>query len=313
MIKPQIYSYLEGFDQMKKAWNALSTAFSDSATSRKVFILQQFTSTKYNDCSSMENYVNTMTSLYAKVKSVGFAIGEEVAASLLLAGLPSTYQPMIFSLENSTTTLTMDYVKNILLQGAISKDDSADGALFSKGKHFSKKKKQIKCYNCGGPHFARKCKLPRKNNKFNEKNDASANLFSAFMSNNSNSWSFDSGATFHMCNNEAIFNNKRDPVKKSITTANGEKMNVEYTGDVMQSVNTMHGTNELLIKNVQYLPNLCVNFLSIPQIVKGDNTVVFTKNGWTVYNKKEGHCYWIYEKRPFQIEHKLRCGVKCDK
>lgn len=231
MIEPQLYPYIEDCDQVKQAWTALSNAFSDSGTSRKVFILQQFASTKYNDCASMENYVNTMTSLWAKVKAVGFKIDEEVAASLLLAGLPAAYQPMILGLENQKTSLTMDYVKNLLLQGAITKDDSADGALFSKGKHFSKKKKQVKCYNCGGPHFARKCNKA-KNNKYSEKKEASANfctndndmvLFSAFMNNNSNSWYFDSGATTHMCNDKKNFNNKRDPVKKNITTANVKK------------------------------------------------------------------------------------------
>lgn len=63
-------------------------------------------------------------------------------------------------------------------------------------------------------------------------------------------------------------------------------MIVECTGDVIQSVKTLNGTNKLMIKKVQYLPNLCVNLLSVAKIVKNNNIVVFTKNGCTVYNDK---------------------------
>lgn len=296
MVEPQIYPYLEGNDQVKTAWTALANAFADTGTCRKVYILQQWTSTKFNDCASMEDYVNTMTSLWAKVKAVGFRIDEEVAASLLLASLPAAYQPLIFGLENSKENLTMDFVKNLLLQGALVKDDSPGGAMFMKGKkHFKKNKNPVKCYNCGGPHYARKCNKKKwHNNKFNnDKSDQSANLctddtvlFSAFLANNSPNWYFDSGATAHMCNNKNNLNNVKSPIKKNITVANGESIPVECMGDVMQSVQTKNGTNTILIKNVQYLPNLCANLHSISQIVKKNNTVVFTKNGCTVYDDK---------------------------
>lgn len=211
MIEPAIYPYIEGCDSLKKAWEAIASVFDDSGTCRKVFILQQWTSTKFNDCSSMEHYVNTMTSLWSKVRSVGFKIDEEVAASLLLAGLPAQYQPLIFGLENTKDKLTMDLVKNILLQGALPGDDASAGALFVKNKKYSKKK-PIKCYNCGGPHFARKC-TKQKNYK-KKPNEASANLcgddsvlYSAFFAGNSMNWYVDSGATAHMSNKNINFMN----------------------------------------------------------------------------------------------------------
>lgn len=101
-----------------------------------------------------------MTMNFTKVKAVGFDIAEEVAASIMLAGLPAEYKPLIFGLENSSTRLTTDYVNGILLQGVIMdfKSDQAS-ALFAKKKKF----KKVKCFNCGGPHFADKCKKSKKN------------------------------------------------------------------------------------------------------------------------------------------------------
>lgn len=292
MIEPAIYPYIEGCDSLKKAWEALTSAFADNGTCRKVFILQQWTSTKYNDCSSMEHYVNTMTSLWSKVKSVGFQIDEEVAASLLLAGLPNQYQPLIFGLENTKEKLTMDLIKNILLQGALNNDDASGSALFVKGKKHFKNKKPIKCYNCGGPHYAKKCN--KKKNQSKKTGEASANfcneeavLYSAFFAESSVNWYFDSGATAHMSNKNDNLMNQRDPIKKEITVANNDKISVNCAGDISQTVEIGDGTNELLIKNVQYVPKLCVNLLSVSQMVKKGNTVVFNENGCYVYNKDE--------------------------
>lgn len=328
MIDPQIYPYLEGVEQVKLAWKTLADAFSDTGACRKVLILQQWASTKLDECASMEEYVNRMTSLWAKVRAVGFKIDEEVAASLMLAGLPSQYQPMIFGLESSKETLSMDYVKNLLLQGAMTTDAKEQAsALFTKNKKFGKKhKNKIKCYNCGGPHYARKCNKQKNNNKVHGENASSANLcdselvlfsacltdgsidnddndnfleydefaslqnnevalFDALLSQNSaDDWYFDSGATSHMCKNDEHLKNKRESIKKTITVANSEKMNVQCIGDIVRTVETVDDTNKIIIKNVQYVPEICVNLLSVSQMVKSDNKVVFTKKGCTVYN-----------------------------
>lgn len=160
MIEPHLYSYIAGKDNLKEAWEALGNAFSDTSTCRKVFLLQQFINTRLADCGSMEEYVNLMTSNWTKVKAVGFQIDDEVAASIMLAGLPTEYKPLIFGLENSDTKLTTDYVKGILLQGAIldNKSEQATALFVKKKKYF----KRVKCFNCGGPHFASKCKKPKK-------------------------------------------------------------------------------------------------------------------------------------------------------
>lgn len=287
MIEPSLYPYIEGLTSAKQAWEALASAFADTGACRKVSILQQWIAVKLNDYGSMEEYVNSMTNLWNKVKSVGFKIDEEVAASLLLAGLPTEYRPMILAIENTQTAdkkLTMDFVKNLLLQGSTMDSGSKDGAsaLFVKNKRkFNKfKHRKVKCFTCGGPHFAKKCPNKRENTETSD-----IVLMTSLLSNNSPSeWIIDSGASAHMANTTELFINNRDPIKSDVLVANNQRISVKCSGDVKQKVMTKQGTNEIVIKNVQHVPELCGNLLSVSQIVKNNNTVVFTSSGCTIYN-----------------------------
>lgn len=95
LIDSYCYSYITGQDDIKSAWEAFNKSFADFGVCRKVSLLQQLVSTKLNDCNSMGDFVNKMTLLWSKKKSVGFKIDEEVATSLMLKGLPNEYKPMI--------------------------------------------------------------------------------------------------------------------------------------------------------------------------------------------------------------------------
>lgn len=279
MIEPSLYSYIQGKVNAKEAWDALNAAFSDTGTCRKVFLLQQWISTKLSDSSSMEDYVNKMTGLWTKVKAVGFTIDEEVAASVLLAGLPAEYKPMILGMENSKEKLSIDYIKNLLLQGAIVEDSNVSSALIAKGK---KKVRKVKCYNCGGPHFANKC--PKK--KMDKKSEDHALFTSLLASNSQDKWQIDSGCTAHMTRSRAKMQKIRDGEGKEVICANNQKIKVNCVGDVTQQVYTENGQNSILMKNVQFVPDLCVNLMSVAQIVKNFNTVLFTINGCFIKNKE---------------------------
>lgn len=287
LIDSSLYSYIDGLDSIKLAWEALSKAFSDTGTCRKVHLLQQWINTKLNDCNGMEEYVNKMTNSWASLKSLGFKIDEEVGASVLLAGLPNEYKTMILGLEQQKTNLTLDFVKTLLLQGSVVDEmaSSSSGAFLSKGK---KKFNKVKCFNCGGPHYARHCKkkAPQKNNGKNKQHDDQHVLFSALLANDSSdTWYVDSGATSHMTGNNSNLENLRElSQERSITVANGGTISVKATGDIMKSVKTTSGNNKIIIKNCEFVPDLCTNLLSVAQMVKNKNTVVFNENGCFIYN-----------------------------
>lgn len=132
-IEPNIYSYIDGKDTAKAMWDALEKSLSDSGLSRKVALLKLLTQSRLKDFDSIEKYVSEMLNLASRVKSTGLNLGDEVVASLMLAGLPNEYDSFVMTIENTQTTLSVDYVKTTLLQEAkLDNNTNNENALFEK-------------------------------------------------------------------------------------------------------------------------------------------------------------------------------------
>lgn len=153
-----------------------------------------------DECSSIHDYVNKSLSLRSKVKTASFEIDEEIAGFIMLCGLNDDLKPLIMSLEAKEKGLNVDFVKNVLLQ-EIEYENSNENALSVKQKknlkskkqeNFNKSKKQVKCYECGGPHYKNRC------SKFKNIEKKEVVLYSnSFVAKNDhadNEWFLDSGA-----------------------------------------------------------------------------------------------------------------------
>lgn len=170
LIEPKCYSYIEGAANPKEAWDMINKTFSDSGVTRHSQILQELVAMRRDKCSSMEDYVQKMTVLYQKTKACGFEIGENVVASLMLGGLSDEYKPLMYGVGKDSKNLTLDFVQNLLLQEIDSNgDQGGETALAAGSKNFGNKKKVIKCFNCGGNHYARNCKKGKKHDKKSDK------------------------------------------------------------------------------------------------------------------------------------------------
>lgn len=157
LLDESIYSYIADTDTAKKAWDALESAFQDSGLCRKVHLLKQLVQLKLEECVSIEDYVNKMMTTSLKVKKSGLKLDDEVTASLLLAGLPENFDPLVMAVENSGKTLTIDGVRTLLLQETrLETSTSGDRAFFNKAK--KKQQNSFKCHACGTiGHFAKNC------------------------------------------------------------------------------------------------------------------------------------------------------------
>lgn len=62
----------------------------------------------------MKDYVHKMMKMSAKVNKTGLKIGNNVIASLMLAGLPDEYRPMVMAMENLMKALTTDFIHKIV-------------------------------------------------------------------------------------------------------------------------------------------------------------------------------------------------------
>lgn len=116
LLDENVYSYISDAATAKQAWIKLEKSFEDSGLSRKVELLKQLVKLSLEECESVEDYVSRMVTTCLKVGKAGLKIDDEILASLMLAGLPNQYTSLVMAIENSTSKLTSDGVKTLLLQ-----------------------------------------------------------------------------------------------------------------------------------------------------------------------------------------------------
>ena len=190
-VEPEIYAYIENALTLKDAWKELSKTFDDQGLARKVYLLQEATTTKLEQCRSMEDYVSRIISANQKLAATGTKLQDDVVGALLLAGLPTQYRPMIMALGSSGINVTADFVKTKLLEeGEVDAASSnfemrglaaqAPSSTFpsrarlsnrGRGRYRSTSRQprqiaNVRCYNCNRHgHYASKCIEPSRRSK----------------------------------------------------------------------------------------------------------------------------------------------------
>lgn len=301
LLDPSIYSHIADIDEAKKAWEALLKVFEDSGALRKVSLFKQWISLQLSNCTSMQDYVNKSVTLRGKVKAAGFEISEDIAGSILLCGLSDDYKPLIMSVETKDS-LTLDYVKNLLLQGVEMGECSESALIVKKQKNNNGKKgkKPVKCYDCGGPHYKNKCTKGKSNEHsecvlfcaatgHDEKIQpvTTEEVFDNAMiaTDKSKKWYVDSGATRHMTHMEVNLDNLRESGIREVKVANNETMKIKRIGDMKCQIGAE--SRNIVLKEVHQIPELFVNLLSVNQMVIKGNTVVFDSDGVRIYSKNK--------------------------
>lgn len=175
-----------------------------------------------------------------KLKNSKFDINDEWIGTILLAGLPDEYRPMIMAIESSKSTVSSDFVKTKLLQDAVN-SNVGEKAMYSKPKKSIKSKSTItKCFECDKEeHFARDCRV-RKQKHILEKQQQNSNFsYSCFATGakKSNDWFIDSGASAHMTHTRKWIMDPKLSARDTVTVANNDIVNVECTGNVQLHLN----------------------------------------------------------------------------
>lgn len=152
-----------------------------------------------------------------------------------------------------------------------------------------------KCYGCGKEgHFMRDCRSNRngggngdrnveknrtdrnseRNGSQSRRNETNFTCISAACMqavNDSNHWYIDSGASSHMtCRRELVGATRRSD-SESVTVANSAKLKVECVGDV--ELFCEYG--KVTVRDVLVVPDICVNLLSVSQMVSKGLRVEF--------------------------------------
>lgn len=291
LIDPENFVHIQAATTAKEIWSALQVAFEDNGLTRRVGLLRALTTTKLNDCASADEYVTTMISTAHKLRNIGMNISDEWLGTMMLAGLPCEYEPMIMGIESSGLRITADVIKAKIIQDVRNVGANGEVALFgrrsNKG-YSSRGKGNGKCFECDKlGHIARNCP-DKKNKKTQQCKSVEALLCSSFLAteNRTENWFVDSGASSHMTSNRALLSNETISSCSEVVAANSSRMKIECEGDINMRLLQSGRSAEVIVKGVQYVPDLCTNLLSVSAMTKQGKSVLFNENGCRVLNRE---------------------------
>lgn len=296
LVDPINYIHIQEARTSEQVWNNLRKAFDDSGLTRKVGLLRELITTDLESCGSVENYINKVITCAHKLRNIGFQVDDEWLGTLLLAGLPESYKPMIMAMESSGVTISTDLVKTKILQDVKNVNDSA--AFYSNfhknnAKAYKPSGKGPRCYKCNKHghigKFCRSNKGSSQNNKHDDKGEGTSGYVAAFPASpalDACCWYLDSGAAMHMTNNKNLLYDFEPASINNITVADNKQLPVMGCGKVnIKSYdcksNRLIGTVQ--VRNVLFVPELAVNLLSIHQMTKNKCNVQFDENYCRIY------------------------------
>lgn len=119
------------------------------------------------------------------------------------------------------------------------------------------------------------------------KKEAKSTLTAVFLSkdagHDSSEWYIDSGCSQHMTPFENLLTQSEPTAVREICAANNGKMSVSGLGKVSWSIDD----REIDVNDVLCVPELTVNLLSVAQMVKSGNKVIFDQNGCSIIGANE--------------------------
>lgn len=290
LLDPINYVHVQSATTCKEVWDNLEQAFDDSGLYRRVALLRDLITTTLDSSKSVDDYVNKIMSTAHKLRNIKFNIDDEWLGTLMLAGLPEAYKPMIMGLESSGIKISADSIKTKLLQEV---QCSESTAFFTRNKavhkshNITKVNKGPRCFKCNKHgHFAKNCRAPNKKNS--EKVEDSKGFVAAFSASSQTMqpdlWYVDSGASMSMTNRrDWMYDVTSSPIP-TITVASKSPLPVES----MRKVNLLLNGNEdckIQVRQVLYVPKLAANLLSVSAMVKNGCKVNFRDKGCDIYTR----------------------------
>ncbi|KAG5861345.1 hypothetical protein JTB14_016694 [Gonioctena quinquepunctata] len=271
-LNPSLYVHVKEATTAKEVWDTLKDLYENKGFTRKISLLRNLISLRLENCSSMAEYVNQVIETSQKLSRTGLKLDTSLVGSLLLAGLPDRFAPMVMALEHSGIGITTDTIKSKLLDMQLDGGTNSTGGAFAikvgnqkykcqinrnKNDSRNKNKDDIICYRCKQPgHFMSKCPQFNQNKGTDKQTKGAFNIVFLSTNFNNNDWYLDSGASVHLtCRQDGLLN-QREPVVKDIMIANNSKITVKSSGEVDILTKVGKENFEIEIQNAQYVPEL---------------------------------------------------------
>jgi len=311
-VKPNCFVHVQSAKTSKEAWDNLKSAFESRSLATVFEMTRRLFNTKQASFSSMEEYLTDILETTQKLADMGEAIEDKWIAFIIMNGVSEEYEALISSINQQTKDkIKSEEIKQILLNeserrrvkaGEVGLSANGTSALFvnvnkKPNQTFKKgKPKKINCYNCGDPSHKRPDCPKLKDSKPNQghsstssgkssKPDPKKTLLTTQLTRlPSSEWVIDSGATNHMSREKSDFA-KFSECSSQIAVANDSKIISEGAGDVKLDISVNGYDEDVIVKDVMYVPDLSSNLLSVSKITEKDLVVVFDDKNCKVYNK----------------------------
>ncbi|XP_048525813.1 uncharacterized protein LOC125505644 [Dendroctonus ponderosae] len=100
-IDPSLYGHVKEGKTCKEVGEKIKSLYEDTGFTSKIGLLRSLISLRLDNCQSMDNYANQVIESAQRLRRTGFKMDDEWVGSLILAGLPDRYSPMIKAIEHS--------------------------------------------------------------------------------------------------------------------------------------------------------------------------------------------------------------------
>ncbi|KAL4312806.1 hypothetical protein GQ457_01G025220 [Hibiscus cannabinus] len=289
---------------------------------------RDFETLSMNNGETIPDFLSIAMSIVSQIRSYGEQISDETIVAKVLRGLTSKFDHVVAAIEESKdlSVLSVDELMGSLqahesrINRSLKKNEEnafqvkettnkygenynstinsrggrgfryrGRGGFYSRGRgsNYGNRKNVIQCYHCGRyMHIKAYCWYNDKKMNFAMENEEENKLFMACIDTNhkpSDLWFGDSGCSNHMTCTKSLFQELDEMQKIQVQLGNKMEMQVEGKGTI--GINT---DRSKVLNNVQFIPELGHNLLSVGQLMAGGCSLVFDDNECVVTNKKSG-------------------------
>lgn len=284
-----LISLIENCMSANEILKKLDSIYEMKSETNKMLAHENFYQYKMNPSDSVAQHISKVENLARQIADTGDTISDTAVITKILGSLPPKYwsiRQAWLSLEESKQTITnltarlLDEERNL---GSQIETQTALATSISNSSQQNKTKSyksKVTCYNCERKgHFARDCRLPKKENRSrcNNKQSTAFNTELETFTNEHNEeekWIMDSGASQHMCPHLNYFSSINETSDLFVKLGNNEKLQVKGIGiiEIQKWINGKWIDGK--IENVWFIPDLKRNLFSEGVITRKGFSIV---------------------------------------
>ena len=271
-----------------EAWETLRSQHEKNTLGSSVKLMRKICSMKYTLDKKMEEHILDMKILFEKLEALGENFAERWLVAMLLSSLPSSFDTLVTALEaRKLEELNLKIVEASLMDEYQRQAGSTDSNSVLKTQDNRTVKRCHFCNKKG--HLKRDCwKMKRIQNEKKNTTSNETNVNFCFLTPNGESyWIVDSGATCHICNNEADFTSIDRKVTEEARVANGQTIVSSGKGKcLMKTINSKQEAKQVIINDVLFILSFQGNLLSVPKLLQKGFMVTFQDRICKIFNNQ---------------------------